>query len=382
MRPLLCSLTFLAFLLVWNTVAAQRKIYGVTTYGGANGSGVLYSMNADGTNYQLLYTFLNTPDGGVPLGKMIPGPDHKLYGFTSAGGMKGLGTIYSWDTVANVYQKLADLDSVHGSTPNGDPVFYNGKLYGLGKAGGAQNFGTIFSYDPVAGTLADVYDFSGATGGAPYGTITVYNNVFYFQSMGGAGYGFGSIMSFDPATSTATDIYEFGPAEDNGGYVTEFVVYNGLLYGTTTASEPTFGCIFSLDPRTGAFKNLYNFNSYFWGQWPEQLAVYKGVLYGVSWYGGASGTAGNLFSFDPVNIVYTKLYDWQEDYQPYVDGANPVGPVSIDTTTGILYGQTAADGPSNAGVIYNYDLNTNTYNILYPFNWTTGGGPREGFLLL
>jgi len=383
MRPLYYSLSLCLFLASWNGLAAQTKIYGTTTLGGANGVGVLYSMNTDGTNYQVLYNFQNKPDGAEPYGKMIPGPGGKLYGATALGGTLGFGALYSWDTVAQVYAKLVDLDSVHGATVEGDLVYYNGKLYGLGMSGGAYNYGTIFSYDPVSGTLADVYDLSASMGGTPSGTITVYNNVFYFESVAGAAYGAGSIMSFDPATATAVDIYDFGPDPAGGTTVAQLVGYNGLLYGTSNQGVPgTLGCIFSLDPRTGAFKDLYNFDSYYWGQYPEQLAVYKGVLYGVALYGGESGVDGTLYSFDPVAIVYTKLYDWQADYQPTVDGANPVGPVAIDSTTGILYGQTSADGPNNAGVIYSYDLNAGAYNILFPFNWTpTGGGPKSGFIL-
>ena len=382
MRPLFCSF-FLLFLLVSGSgVAAQTKIYGTTALGGANGVGVLYSMNTDGTNYQVLYSFQNSPDGGEPYGRMIPGPGGKLYGAAAIGGALGFGALYSWDTVAQVYSKLVDLDSVHGATVEGDLVYYNGKFYGLGVSGGVYNYGTIFSYDPVAGTLTDVYDFSAPMGARPSGTITVYNNVFYFQSTVGAAYGTGSIMSFDPATGTAVDIYDFGPDNAGGPAMAQFAVYNGLLYGTSNQGVPgTLGCIFSLDPRTGAFKDLYNFDSYYWGQYPEQLAVYKGVLYGTALYGGESGLGGTLYSFDPVAIVYTKLYDWQEDYEPYVDGANPVGPVVFDST-GVLYGQTSADGPDGAGVIYSYNVNTSAYNILFGFNWTvTGGGPKSGFIL-
>src|SRR5580700_8951358 len=197
MRPLSYSFSLFLFLSSWNGVFAQTKIYGSTALGGANGVGVLYSMNTDGTNYQVLYNFQNSPDGGVPYGKMIPGPGGKLYGATAIGGALGSGALYSWDTVAQVYSKLIDLDSVHGATVEGDLVYYNGKWYGLGVSGGAYNSGTIFSYDPVSGTLADVYDFSTPTGVAPVGTITVYNSVFYFQSTGGAAYGAGCIMSFD-----------------------------------------------------------------------------------------------------------------------------------------------------------------------------------------
>jgi uncharacterized repeat protein (TIGR03803 family) len=381
MRPLYYSLHLFLFLSSWNGLFAQTKIYGTTTLGGANALGVLYSMNTDGTNYQVLYSF-QPPDGGQPTGKMVPGPGGKLYGFTPVGGALGHGIIYSWDTTANSFQKLIDLDSVHAAAPGGDPLFFNGKLYGLGQAGGPANYGTIFSYDLSSGTLTDVYNFSAFTGAPPFGSITVWNNIFFFETSAGAAFGNGGVMSFNPTTGVATDLFDFGVNSNTGTIASNLLLYNNMLYGTTVGGGGSrLGCIFSLDPRTGAFRDLFNFVSYFWGQYPEQLAEYNGRLYGTAWYGGVSGTAGTLFSLDPVSLVFTKLYDWQEDAEPNVDGANPVGPVVIDST-GMLWGQTSSDGPNNAGVIYNYNLNTNTYNILFGFNWTpTGGGPRAGFIL-
>jgi uncharacterized repeat protein (TIGR03803 family) len=382
MRPLYPTFILVLFLVQWTSADAQSRIYGTTSQGGTNGAGVLYSMNTDGSNYQLLHSFQSSPDGAQPTGKLIPGPGTSLYGMTPLGGAGGYGTIFSWDTSAMTYQKLIDLDSIHGSAPYGDLIYYNSKFYGLAKSGGTKNYGTIFSYDPSSGTLADVYDFTLPTGVSPFGSITVFNNVFYFESTGGAAYGNGCLMSFDPATGTATDIFDFEPASEGGTVTTQLIVYNNLLYGTTTGGAgSTFGCIFSLDPRTGAFRDLYDFVSYYWGQYPESLAAYQGILYGVTLSGGGSGTGGVLYSFDPVTLSYSQLYNWQSDYDPTVDGSGPVGPVAIDST-GVLYGATSADGPNGAGIIYNYNVNTNSYNILFGFNWTpTGGDPKSGFIL-
>src|ERR1700761_270193 len=125
MRPLSNGLSLLLFLCCWNAAAAQAKIYGTTTLGGANGVGVLYSMNTDGTNYQVLHSFQSATDGGQPTGKVTPGPNGKLYGATPGGGALGHGTIYSWDTTAQVFQKLVDLDSIHAAAPAGDLTWYN-----------------------------------------------------------------------------------------------------------------------------------------------------------------------------------------------------------------------------------------------------------------
>ena len=381
MRPLYCSLNLLLSLAVWNGLSAQTKIYGTTALGGAVGVGVLYSMNTDGTNYQVLHSFQAAPDGAQPTGKMVPGPAGKLYGFTPLGGAFGFGTIYSWDTAAQLYQKLIDLDSIHAAAPGGDPLFFNGKLYGLGQSGGATNGGTIFSYDLTSGQLTDVYDFSPAVGIAPFGSITVWNNLFFFETVAGAAFNNGNVMRFDPVTGIATDLYDFGSNTSNETIASDLLLNNDMLYGMAESGGGSrFGFVFSLDPRTGAFKDLWNFVNTYWGQFLEPLAVYHGVLYGTA-RGGGIGNGGALYSLDLSTLVFNKVYDWQEDAQPTVDGAGPVGPVLIDST-GVIWGQTGSDGPNNAGVIYNYNIGTGAYTILFSFNWTpTGGGPRSGFIL-
>jgi uncharacterized repeat protein (TIGR03803 family) len=382
MRPLYYALSLVVVLSSWIEVSAQTKIYGTTSEGGAQGAGVLYSMNTDGTNYQVLYSFQNAPDGVEPLGKLVPGPGGRLYGFTPLGGASGHGTIFSWDTAAGVYQKLIDLDSVHAADAVGDPLFFNGKLYGLGSSGGAGNFGTIFSYDLAADTLADVFDFSPAVGAAPSGNITVWNNIFFFEASSGAAFNYGCLMSYDPAAKVATDLFDFGDNSMTGAVPGNLLLYNNMLYGTTVGGGGSrLGCIFSLDPRTGAVQDLWNFVSYYWGQYPGALTEYNGKLYGIGNSGGYSGAAGCLYSLDLNSFAFTKLYDWEENQLPSYDGANPVGPVAIDST-GNIYGQTSAQGANGAGDIYNYNINTGAYNVLFYFDWIpTGGGPRSGFIL-
>src|SRR5258707_11842900 len=89
MRPLPIlsqALTWSLLLFLGNVLQAQVKIYGTTTLGGGPGVGLLYSINSDGTNFQVLYSFQNQPDGAQPTGGLTMGNDARLYGVTSAGG--------------------------------------------------------------------------------------------------------------------------------------------------------------------------------------------------------------------------------------------------------------------------------------------------------
>ncbi|HET7504847.1 MAG TPA: choice-of-anchor tandem repeat GloVer-containing protein, partial [Kofleriaceae bacterium] len=53
-------------------------IYGTTTYGGAYGSGSIYRIARDGSQFELLHSF----EGGYPYGGLTLGSDGALYGTT------------------------------------------------------------------------------------------------------------------------------------------------------------------------------------------------------------------------------------------------------------------------------------------------------------
>src|SRR5262245_19084884 len=120
MRPLpMLTQAFTCLLLLFpgSGLFAQVKIYGTTTLGGGSGAGVLYSINTDGTDFQLLYSFQGQPDGGYPTGGLAMGSGSKLYGVTSGGGVNNTGAVFSYDTATQTYQKLIDFTSASGAAP-------------------------------------------------------------------------------------------------------------------------------------------------------------------------------------------------------------------------------------------------------------------------
>ncbi|MGO9017794.1 MAG: choice-of-anchor tandem repeat GloVer-containing protein [Syntrophobacteraceae bacterium] len=78
-------------------------LYGMTPWGGANGYnngygyGTIFQINTDGTGYLDLYSFTGGSDGMSPLGSFTLSGS-KLYGMTSSGGADGNGAIFSMGT--------------------------------------------------------------------------------------------------------------------------------------------------------------------------------------------------------------------------------------------------------------------------------------------
>jgi hypothetical protein len=70
-------------------------LYGMRNGGGANGKGVVFGMNTNGSGFGLLYEF-NGSDGSDPHGSLTLSGS-TLYGMTSGGGTFGKGVAFQHD---------------------------------------------------------------------------------------------------------------------------------------------------------------------------------------------------------------------------------------------------------------------------------------------
>lgn len=85
------------------------RIYGTTQTGGAYGYGQIFSMNTDGTDLQIMHSFTDGGDGILPQnGLTLSGST--LYGATFNGGTANGGTIFSINTDGSGYQILCSLN--------------------------------------------------------------------------------------------------------------------------------------------------------------------------------------------------------------------------------------------------------------------------------
>ena len=88
-------------------------------------------------------------------------------------------------------------------------------------------------------------------------------------------------------------------------------------------------------------------------------------------YGGVYND-GVIFQFDISSNTIHKLYDFN-----YLNGAYPGGSL-FQASNGKLYGMTGAGGLDSAGVIFSYDISTSTYTKLRDLNRAIGDGANNG----
>jgi uncharacterized repeat protein (TIGR03803 family) len=126
---------------------SHGTLYGTTSSGGLNGKGTVFSMHVDGSHFAVLHSFLGS-DGSAPLSTLVySNATHLFYGTASQGG-QGSGTIYQMSGDGSNFTVLFNLSAPLGSLPTG-PLVLDEKgsiLYGTASAGGANGLGVVFGY--------------------------------------------------------------------------------------------------------------------------------------------------------------------------------------------------------------------------------------------
>jgi uncharacterized repeat protein (TIGR03803 family) len=351
-------------------------LYGGVAGGGANSDGTLFSINTNGTNFQLLHTFTSGADGGDPTAALIV-MGSTLYGATSQGGSNASGLTFSVATDGSGFTVLHNFDGHDGTNLRGDLLLSGSTLYGAASAGGAGG-GVIYSMSTNGTGEVTITNFTtpaNREGYQPQGDLLLdpsTNIIYGTTSTGGLG-GSGTIFSMNPDGSAYTVLHSFagGAADGASPYYSGLVLSGGTLYGMTPAGGAAgTGVIFSIDTDGSHFSLLHSFTGVGTdGASPYgSLIVSESMLYGLTSEGG-SDSDGVIFSIASDGSNYNTLYSFSEVGN---DGANPYGNLTLSGTT--LYGMTSANGTFSNGTIFSIDIDGSGYNSLYSFTGGDDGG--------
>jgi uncharacterized repeat protein (TIGR03803 family) len=172
---------------------AAGNLYGTTFNGGdlscqsPLGCGVVYKVDAAGTQ-TVLHQFSGTLDGSLPIAGVISDAAGNLYGTTSNGGASNLGVVFKLDA-AGTETILHSFAGSEGANPDASLVQdATGNLYGTTFNGGASGMGVVFKLDS-AGTITVLHEFTGVNdGGHPSTSLLIdgKGNLYGTTTVGGA----------------------------------------------------------------------------------------------------------------------------------------------------------------------------------------------------
>ena len=304
-------------LIHWN-----GNLYGTAINGGTDGCsgfgcGTVFAITPTRGKETVLYAFSGGADGADPEAG-VTNVNGTLYGTTAGGGdtscSGGCGTVFSTNPErgGEIVLHTFKNDGNDGYHPAASLFLWSGLLYGTTTDGGGKGLGTIFSFDPATGVETVLYAFGGGSdGAAPQATLTDLNGTLYGTTSEGGGTGCGgtgcgTVFSLDPTTGTEAVLHAFAAGADGSAPIAGLLKLNGVLYGTTyfggSSCDGGAGCgtVFSIDPTTGAEAVLYAFAGGPDGAFPASgLLNVNGTFYGTTIAGGAHEDAGTVFMITP-----------------------------------------------------------------------------------
>ena len=291
------------------TEGLDGKLYGCTMWGAGNGC--LYSFDISDYTYSLLHQFVASFEfGQSPHNGLTLAPDGTLYGVATFGGAYGSGTIFSYNPSTTVYKDIYDFNNTGGS-PMGELLLVNGTLFGT-----RSNFntGTLFSFN-IADSIGSVlYNFYNVSPGNIFANLILASdgNLYGIAADGGT-HNYGAIYRYNLTNSIMNFIFYFN---DTIGYPSNGLVQapDGKLYGCTYNNNPPgLGEIYSYDITSGNFRFVANLDSTTGYYTSRPLTVASdGNLYGAAHNGGFSDS-GTLYKLDIATSTVTVLRELYDD---------------------------------------------------------------------
>jgi uncharacterized repeat protein (TIGR03803 family) len=342
-----------------------------------------------------IYSFTGGNDGSMPEAGLIAGKGRNLYGTTTSGGANHSGVVFelsppkggaaNW-TQTTIYAFTGGAD---GASPHAALLMdnTNDNMYGTAYSGGASGQGVVFRLHRAGGhwNYSTLWSFTGGNdGGVPSGSLTMDNagNLYGTTTSGGTGV-VGTVFELSPPVTgkqwAENVLYNFTGNNDGGEPMGNVVLgSDGNVYGTTAGyGASNNGVIYRLTPPTSggnwSFSVLHAFQGGFDGEVPRDGLIQdaNGKLYGTT--AGFSSSRGNVFELNPDGSNYTVIYTIAGG-QGFT-GNGPWSAVSMGEN-GTLYGTTFAAGESAFGEVFSLKPRAGKpwkATVLYKFPGTTGG---------
>ncbi|HEX4263864.1 MAG TPA: choice-of-anchor tandem repeat GloVer-containing protein [Verrucomicrobiae bacterium] len=351
-------------------LAADGKLYGVTTDGGSTGGGMFYSVTTNGPITPV--GSLVTSQGAGSASSLTVGPDGSFYGTTYYGGARDAGTVFRF-TTNGVFSLLASLGGgTSGANPYARLCFGpDGALYGAAYNSGFGNGGTLFRLTTNGSAFQTIMSFTNAqTGGSPYGGMALGPDgaLYGTTQYGGTNSGQGTVfrLTINGTNYTFASLVVFNNTNGANPQGTLLDGGDGFLYGATFAGGTNNnGTIFRINTN-GAF------NTVAWFMGTNGYQPLGGLVRGPdgAFYGAGYGNFSNsrLVYRVTTNGILTSFFPLPGNYGTTDFGSPVAGP------DGNIYVALYDGGVTGGGLLFR--LTTNGISaIVSSFTLATGFQP-------
>lgn len=234
-------------------VLKDNTLYGTAPSGGSNNNGAVFSVGTNGSNFKSLHDFggfgftpsTNLDGAGPQAGLLVSGGT--LYGVTSGGGTNSDGTVFSINTDGTDFQALHQFFSAYdGRRSEGSLVLLGDTLYGTTSQGGTNNSGTIFSINTngtgfkVLHTFESRNNYPGTNldGASPESGLAFTGNTIFGTTYFGGAYQHGTIFMLNTDGSGFTTLHNFplNYSDGDGNPQSSLVFARNTLYGAANVN--------------------------------------------------------------------------------------------------------------------------------------------------
>ena len=331
-------------------------LYGMTKSGGGSDLGTIFKVQADGTGFTLLHSFVGgATDGANPLGSLILSGS-TLFGMTGKGGGRDLGTVFKIGTNGSGFIMMHSFagGAADGANPNGSLVLSGSTLYGMTCNGGSTDFGTIFKIGTGGTGFILLHEFSGGTndGKMPRGSLTLSGSTLYGMTYWGGEGDNGTIFSIQSNGSGFALLHAFADSDGANPYGALTLSGTTLFGMTLYGGYYSMGTIFKMQTNGSGFALLHEFSGYSddGGEPYGSLFLAGSTLYGMTLHGGTS-FRGAIFT---IGTDGGGFYPWHQFLGGADDGTWPYGSLILLGST--LYGMTRSGGDSDLGVVFSLPM--------------------------
>jgi uncharacterized repeat protein (TIGR03803 family) len=289
-------------------------LYGVTFSGGNFSKGIIYKILPNGTGFTKIYSFSGgTGFGSKPHAGLVSDGTF-LYGTTLHEGT-GTGTVYKIKPDGTNFLTLYNFGGTAGMNPYGSLLYDGYFLYGTTKGGGINDFGTIFKIKTDGTNFTKILDFEGAINGKfPYCNLIADSAYLYGTTYLGGNNDMGIVFRIKRDGTDFSKLVDFA-GFSNGAYPYSSLVSAGdFLYGTTSSfGSYIMGVIFKVKKDGTNYSKELDFSGYDNGTSPlyGSPAFDGTALFGTTNLGGINDQ-GTLYKYgisDTTQNVVTQITD-------------------------------------------------------------------------